>query len=440
MNAVTISPTDLVHTNLLAYTQQVSRILDDALERSSNVHRAFLRIQSQTSKAITDLTGSIPTMKLSLSGNRVIFSKQQLEEFAIGSIARCFGPRFKELDQRKTPRLPNGRLLLVDRVIQITGTQMDLSQPASIVTEFDIQSEAWFLQSNPYQGIPLAILMEIALQPCGFLSAYLGTSLMIPAANNIFRNLDGWIQLSPPADLRGNTITSKVMLTRTINGGGVYIQAYRFELSSNDRVFLCGETTFGYFTQPMMDEQSGLGQKEDHQDWIIPSEARGNFLEIQKVLTDERSYTEKALLDQIDSIWFDPNGGSQKLGKIVCLKKIDGDEWFFADHFYQDPVMPGSLGVEIIPRALAAVLQKTNPGLNLNSAHIEIPEEKQLRWKYRGQVLPSNKKMQVEIVIKEQAVFEEDIRVTADANFWVDDLWIYSVENLSMVLKGRITR
>ena len=440
MNAITISTSNTINRNLLVYTQQVSKMLDEALERSSNVHRAFLKIQSQASQAITDLTSSLPIMKQSLSGNKAIFSKRQLEEFAIGSIAQCFGPRFKELDQRKTPRLPNGRLLLVDRVMQITATQMDFSQPASIVTEFDIQAEAWFLRSNPYRGIPLAILMEIALQPCGFLSAYLGTSLMIPAANNIFRNLDGWIQMSLPADLRGKTITNTALLTRTINGGGVCIQAYRFELSSNDRVFLCGETTFGYFTQPMMDEQSGLGQKEDHQDWITSPDSRDGFVEIINELADERSYTEKSLLDQVDSIWFDPNGGSQKSGKIICQKKIGGNEWFFENHFYQDPVMPGSLGVEIIPRALAAVLQKTMPELNLNLAYLEMPEDKQLRWKYRGQVLPSNKKMQVEIEIKEKTVSEENIRVTADANFWVDDLWIYSVENLSMVLGGRNTR
>ncbi len=436
MDAATISTSRIPDINHIYSIQQIAKILDAALEQTSTVHRAFLKIQSQTTKTISDLISSAPIMKSKVNENKRIFLKQQLEEFAIGSIARCFGPRFKELDQRKTPRLPNGRLLLVDRVMQITGTQMNFSQPASIVTEFDIQPEVWFLQSNPYQGIPLAILMEIALQPCGFLSAYLGTSLMIPAANNIFRNLDGWIHLSQNTDLRGKTITNKAILTRTINGGGVYIQSFRFELSSSDKTFLIGETTFGYFTQSMMDEQSGLGKKGEHRNWEISPGLKSGFIEIKNEHGDQSG--ENSLLDQIDGIWFDPTGGNSQLGKIVCQKTISGNEWFFENHFYQDPVMPGSLGVETIPRTLTAVLRATTPGFDRSSAIIDIPENKLMRWKYRGQVLPSNKKILIEIEIKEKTVSKNRIRVTADANFRVDDLWIYSIENVSMILGGRI--
>ncbi len=43
---------------------------------------------------------------------------------------------------------------------------------------------------------------------------------------------------------------------------------------------------------------------------------------------------------------YDPAGGPAGLGYIQGSKKVDPEEWFFKAHFYQDPVWPGSLGVE----------------------------------------------------------------------------------------------
>ena len=110
-----------------------------------------------------------------------MFTRRQLEEFASGSVAACFGPDYAILDQRKTPRIPNGRLLLIDRVLEISGQRRNPQPPAAITSQVDIPADAWYLrQEAGYPQIPLAVLMEMALQPCGILSAYLGTSLVIP--------------------------------------------------------------------------------------------------------------------------------------------------------------------------------------------------------------------------------------------------------------------
>ncbi|HBM96867.1 TPA: hypothetical protein DD394_05060, partial [bacterium UBP9_UBA11836] len=52
----------------------------------------------------------------------------------------------------------------------------------------------------------------------------------------------------------------------------------------------------------------------------------------------------KALLMLDEYAWY-PQGGHHGLGAIVGKKKIDPQEWFFKAHFFQDPVMPGSLGL-----------------------------------------------------------------------------------------------
>jgi len=43
---------------------------------------------------------------------------------------------------------------------------------------------------------------------------------------------------------------------------------------------------------------------------------------------------------------FSLNGGGAGLGRLHGRKRVDPAEWFFDAHFYEDPVMPGSLGVE----------------------------------------------------------------------------------------------
>ena len=50
------------------------------------------------------------------------------------------------------------------------------------------------------------------------------------------------------------------------------------------------------------------------------------------------------MIDNVDL--FVPDGGPHGLGLIRGSKAVDPAEWFFKAHFYQDPVWPGSLGLE----------------------------------------------------------------------------------------------
>src|SRR5918993_1511529 len=50
------------------------------------------------------------------------------------------------------------------------------------------------------------------------------------------------------------------------------------------------------------------------------------------------------MMDEIVS--FVPDGGPKGIGFIEGRKKVRPDEWFFKAHFHQDPVWPGSLGLE----------------------------------------------------------------------------------------------
>ena len=329
-----------------------------------------------------------------------------------------------------------GRLLLIDRVTHISGRRKVFDPPASIITEVDIQPDAWFLQSNVYQGVPLAILMEIALQPCGFLSAYIGTSLVIPPENNIFRNLDGWIRMGYMPALAGKTITNKADLIKTTSSSGLFIQFFKFELAVDGSTFLFGESSFGYFTQSGMENQVGLTDGGRRLEAI----ERHSFADEMKIihkrsLANLPGRNDGNLLDIYDQMRVNPQGGRFGFGEIIGQKTIKGDEWFFENHFFQDPVMPGSLGIEVCMRGISAFLRNEDRDLIDKSHSIMIPDDHPLRWKYRGQVLPTNRQIYFEVQIKEKNFSENSIKVIADADFWVDDLRIYSIENLSMIVK-----
>ncbi|MBM3137181.1 MAG: hypothetical protein FJZ98_03215 [Chloroflexi bacterium] len=405
-------------------------LLDGYLSRSSEMHQAFLENQAAAMKAIAEMSGNQLGQPAQIPPTPVIFSRAHLEEFSKGSIARCFGPDYAILDQRPTPRIPNGRLLLMDRVIAISGKRMEIAPPASIITEVDVPQDSWYFQKNPYQGLPLSVLLEMALQPCGIISAYLGTSLLIPAENYLFRNLDGWMRLSTQPDLKEKTITNQAELIKSVASGGLYIQTYKFSLSTEDQTFLEGESSFGYFTPTVMNTQSGLDLGKKLPGLLQSAGFPAGYSEVRN-----HTPSSKALLDLTDKVWLSRYGGKYGLGVVVGQRNVNPDDWFFENHFYGDPVMPGSLGVESIARGLAEIVRQVNPNQTSDELTLAFSKEHPLRWKYRGQVLPTNKQTHFEAHIKGMDSRGGQTTIIADADFWVDELRIYTIENLSMVLK-----
>lgn len=118
--------------------------------------------------------------------------------------------------------------------------------------------------------------------------------------------------------------------------------------------------------------------------------------------------------------------------------RLHPNDWFFSNHFFGDPVMPGSLGVESMMRGLAVLIGKSfnhDPSPNLV---LEFPQDEPLQWKYRGQVTPANQQTCIEVHVKQASTGAGKTHISADAEFWVDGLRIYTVKNLSFILKEGI--
>ena len=428
--------------------QRLLNVLQENLTRADQVHREFLHNQTQAIQVLASaynlpslVAEKIQPLREYISKSVAkpvisslispLISKRQLQEFGTGLIAACFGPEFAVLDQRRTPRIPNGDLLMMDRVLDISGRRGDLNPPASVVTEYDVDPQAWFLAENTYPGLPMAVLMEIALQPCGILSAWLGTSLSLPAEVNTFRNLDGTLTFSAMPQLVGAVIRNQARLLSSVSSSGMLIQKYAFELFADGQPFLSGESSFGYFKEAVMLNQTGLEKKANAAPHIL-SQYPGQIMLEPPLKAGSFPLRHLAL---VDKIIFVPDSGRFNAGLIAGEQTLDGKEWFYRNHFYQDPVMPGSLGVEAIMQGIWAAMQQQGLTSRFKQPMLDFSHTQALTWKYRGQVIPPNQKVYFDIHLKEKKVDSSEVHWLADADFWVDNLKIYAIQDISIKLK-----
>jgi 3-hydroxymyristoyl/3-hydroxydecanoyl-(acyl carrier protein) dehydratase len=112
---------------------------------------------------------------------------------------------------------------------------------------------------------------------------------------------------------------------------------------------------------------------------------------------------------------------------VRAEKDVDAGEWFFKAHFFQDPVMPGSLGVEALCQLLQWYMAERGIGEDLPGTYFEpVAIDERLKWTCRGQVVPTNRLITVELEILEV----RDRTVFATGWLWIDARRIYRVERL----------
>jgi 3-hydroxymyristoyl/3-hydroxydecanoyl-(acyl carrier protein) dehydratase len=138
------------------------------------------------------------------------------------------------------------------------------------------------------------------------------------------------------------------------------------------------------------------------------------------------------MIDSIDT--FIPDGGPNGLGFVRGSKHVDPDEWFFKAHFYQDPVCPGSLGIESFLQLLKFAALKHWEKFN-NSHRFELLTGKTHTWSYRGQIVPKNKIIQVEAIITKIQENPYPL-MTANGYLKVDGLIIYKMDDFGIRLSS----
>jgi len=356
-----------------------------------------------------------------------LYSKNQILAYSNGNPSEGFGNRYRIFDtDRKIARLPGPPFQFMDRVTALRGEPWQMVAGAMAEAQYDIPADAWYFAADRQPRMPFAVLLEAALQPCGWLAAYVGSALNSPTDIS-FRNLGGSAVQHRAVTPDSGTLTARATMTKVATSGGMIIQEYDFSVADRHGILYEGDTMFGFFAKDALANQVGI---RDAAPYLPTAEETGRGLSLP--YPEARPFPEKQLrmIDRIEL--FVPDGGPKGLGYLKGTKQVDPDEWFFKAHFYQDPVTPGSLGLESFLQLVKyAAVQRW--GWQEGDTLAAVALERRQRWLYRGQVVPTN--AQVTVVAWITAVDEGERILTAAGFLSVDGRPIYQMNDFTVQLE-----
>jgi 3-hydroxymyristoyl/3-hydroxydecanoyl-(acyl carrier protein) dehydratase len=347
------------------------------------------------------------------------FERQHITAFAIGKPSEAFGDAYRAFDTgRFVARLPGQPYSFLDRVTRIDTVPLQMRAGGVAVAEYDVPPDAWYFAASRRPRMPYAVLLEVALQACGFMAAYMGSALT--SSDDLhFRNLGGRATQHRDIHPDTGTLTSTVKATRVSHSAGMIIEHFDFSVCAGADLVYEGDTYFGFFTPQALAQQVGIRESPR----LIGSEASVRSF----VYPDSAPFPDR-MLRMIDSIdVYSADGGPERLGFIEGSKQIDPEEWFFKAHFYQDPVWPGSLGLEAMLQLLEVVAAER---WGSNPLSITTLSRTPHRWTFRGQVVPANKRVTVQAIVR--AVDDRQRLVKADGYLAVDGLTIYQMHDFEL--------
>jgi len=329
----------------------------------------------------------------------------------LGSMAAAF------LGSRRPPRLPGPPYHFMTRITGVTGPYQGMTVGSTMDAEYDVPDEAWFYADNVSPTMPIAVLMEIVLQPCGWLGCYVGSPLQMDT-ELLFRNLDGDVRVMREVRPGTRVVHTKIAITAISHINGMIIESFAIECHADGAPLLSGTAVFGYFSAAALADQPGLpAPPAEHGQPLEPSPAVPMLDSVRPLPGPMLS-----MLDRITGYW--PAGGAAGLGRLRAETDVDPGAWFFRAHFFQDPVMPGSLGVEAMCQLLRWYMLER--GIGANFEPVALGER--LKWTYRGQIVPGDRLITIELEILETA----DTTVFATAWLWVDGRRIYRLDRFGM--------
>lgn len=363
------------------------------------------------------------------------FDYASLLACAWGRPSEAFGPMYRVFDgTRKVARLPGPPYHFMSRVTRAEGP-IGVCKPGTVIEiEYDVPVEEWYFRENGYPSMPFCVFLEAALQPCGWLASYVGSALTVED-DLMFRNLDGDATFMAEVFPKSGTFRTVVKITNISQSAGMIIENFDVDCFVGDTQVYDLRTVFGFFPKAAFENQVGLPIGDGEREHLTrQSDFRVDLTERPaKYCTGTLRLPEPMLL-MIDRVTaFDRTGGKNGKGFARAEKDVDPGEWFFKAHFFQDPVQPGSLGLEAMLQLLQFSMIEMGLGEGIEDARFEpIMVGRKHTWKYRGQVVPKNKLISSSLDIVEVGTDERGTYVLADASLWVDGKRIYEMKNLGM--------
>jgi 3-hydroxymyristoyl/3-hydroxydecanoyl-(acyl carrier protein) dehydratase len=393
----------------------------------------------------------------------VRWDQADLLEFAGGSIANVFGPEFAEIDGYPVRvRLPEPPYLFVTRVVKVDGTPGSY-QPASIITEYDIPHDAWYLVDGL---VPCAVTIE-AGQCDLLLISYLGIDFR-NRGERVYRLLDSTLVFHGPLPRAGQTLRYEINIDRFVWNGDALLFFFNYRCYADGELILeLLDACAGFFSAPELENSLGVvTSKADRKrraawtpSWFKPlvrSERTGLTSDDLALLAAGRrgevfgpAYDQTAdganrsirlpddMLRMIDEIpRIDRLGGPRGIGALTAVKRLDPDGWYFRCHFKGDPVLAGSMvaegGVQIL-QTYAMYL-----GLHLVFPDGEFQSVPGLTTsvKVRGQITPDIREIRYEVEVTDITLLPRPT-VIADITVYDGDKPIISMQNFGVQVREK---
>jgi acyl transferase domain-containing protein/3-hydroxymyristoyl/3-hydroxydecanoyl-(acyl carrier protein) dehydratase/1-acyl-sn-glycerol-3-phosphate acyltransferase len=363
------------------------------------------------------------------------FGYASLLACAWGRPSTAFGPSYAVFDgPRRLPRLPGPPYHFVSRVMRTEGPMGGMQAGSVVEVEYDLPAAQWYFEQNGSPTMPCCVLLEAALQPCGWLAMYAGSALS-SEGDLLFRNLDGTSTLHEELLPAAGTLRTRVRLDTVSQTSEMIIESFTVECSLGERRVYDLKAVFGFFPPAAFENQIGLAASaEERARLAAPSDRSIDLADRPaRYFGGELRLPGPMLLmlDRVTGFW--PEGGRAGLGYLRAEKDVRPEEWFFKAHFFQDPVQPGSLGIEAMCQLLQFYMIERSLSTGIPGPRFEpIRVGKAVSWTFRGQIVPTNRKITVEMEITETGADERGPYAVAEAWLWVDGKRIYHARNLGM--------
>lgn len=337
-------------------------------------------------------------------------SRAELLAFATGSTMDAFGPDWEDVNgPGRLARMAGPPIAMIDAIEVVSGAPRVVTSPAHVLATSLVPEDHPGLAATG--RLPLGVLLEVALQPCGWLTAWQGAGIE-PGAKRCFRNLDGTAELlRTPRPGRFRVAATQ---RSSAAHGGVRVHDFATTVSDADGPVFRATTRFGYFAPEAFEVSRGLSGDDV-----------ASLLALAATTTEGEPWP----ADLPRSDWrFVTHLTGRGDAHLAGRADVDPAAWPFAAHFLHDPVLPGSLGLD----GLAAM------------AHLAWREAKgtegdwlpgPLSWTYRGQVSPRVRRVDSAV----RWTWEGDVLV-ADGLVIADGLPIYHLRGLRIGPQGTVAR
>ncbi|MEO1624652.1 MAG: PfaB family protein, partial [Bacteroidota bacterium] len=187
-------------------------------------------------------------------GKEIVFSQEDLEEFATGKIAKVFGPEYAIIDTyRRRVMLPMYPYLLVSRVTKMNATLGEY-KPSTMQTEYDIPYNAWFTTDRQ---IPWAVSVESG-QCDLLLISYLGIDLQ-NKGDYVYRLLDCTLTFVDDLPYEGQTLRYDISINSYVRNGQNLLFFFSYRCFVQDRLVLKMDGgCAGFFNEEELEAGNGV--------------------------------------------------------------------------------------------------------------------------------------------------------------------------------------